>query len=64
MERITTDRELLEALDPEHPGLEEVRAALETGNLDTAREQFVLYLRDAKKQEIIDRQSMTDPITA
>lgn len=53
MERIMTDRELLEALDLEYPGLGEVRAALETGGPEAAREQLVLYLRDAKEQEII-----------
>jgi len=56
MGEIMTDKELLEALNPEHPGLREVRTALVSGELETSKEQFVLYLRDAKTPEIVPGQ--------
>jgi|APSaa5957512622_1039677.scaffolds.fasta_scaffold05280_3 hypothetical protein len=54
MEQIMTDRELLEALDLEYPGLEEVRTALGSGDLNAAKGQLVLYLRDGKELESVE----------
>lgn len=48
-----TDKALLEALNPDHPGLEGVQAALASGDLEAAKERLVLYLRDAKGPEIV-----------
>ena len=45
MSRIMTDRELLGALDLEHPGLEAVRIAVTTGDLAAAVEQLARDFR-------------------
>jgi hypothetical protein len=46
-----TDRELLEALDLEYPGLQEVGVALGAGDIERAKEELVLYLRTRKEVE-------------
>ena len=53
MAKMMTDQAFLEALALEHPGLKDVQAARASGDLEAAKERFVLYLRDAKDPEII-----------
>lgn len=51
MELVMTDMELLEALNLDHPGLEEVRAALKAGDHEAAKARVVHYFRMAKEFE-------------
>jgi len=48
-----TDKAFLEALALEHPGLKDVQAAWASGDLETAKERFVHYLRDARDPEVV-----------
>ena len=48
MSTTMTDRELLEALNLEHPGLEQVRAAVMADDLDAGKEQLIEYFRQRK----------------
>ena len=48
MAHLMTDRDLLEALNLDHPGLQSVREALQAKDLESAKEQLVLYFRTCK----------------
>ena len=48
MAHLMTDRDLLEALNLDHPGLQPVRRALQADDLESATEQLVLYFRTRK----------------
>lgn len=54
MSWITTDRNLLDAIDVEHPGLEAVRAAVEVDHLDAVRDQLIQYFRTRKFDADLD----------
>ena len=56
MREIMADKALLEALNLEHPGLQEVQVALSSGSVEAAKERFILYLRDTKGAEIVPGQ--------
>ncbi len=48
MTEVMSDKDLLDALDPDHPGLESVGEAMSAGDLGEAKQRLIAYFRNRR----------------